>query len=685
MQKLEAGRTIGGYRIEARIGRGGMGVVYRATHIALDRQVALKVIAEELAEDEGFRERFRREPKLAASIDHANVIPVFDAGEVDEHLFVAMRYVQGSDLRSVITDEGRLAPDRAVSIVAQVASGLDAAHELGLVHRDVKPANVLIENRAGREHVYLTDFGLTKGGEGSTALTKTGQWVGTPDYVAPEQIHGGMLDRRTDIYALGAVLYHAMAGQPPYGRETEVAKIYAHLSRPPPELPGDVDAPSELKETIRRAMAKEPADRYATAGELGRHALAAVETRPAGSTRLAAPPAIPTETRAETEAVTPDSRSASVGAEVSAERSVPPTRAVRPDLAAGPSETALETGPTVAAEAGELGPAAADAPSAPRPAGAPRSVIVNRRRVVALGSLGVVVLAVAGFLIGSSGGDSDSPSLSSSASAGTVELRFPSTWQRAGEAVAVPGISFNRPIALEPAGDAGGAGLKAGPVDAVGPTLLPERFLRLLGGKRPSGEPVELGRLEAIRYTDLEPKGFEGALTVFAVPTTNGVATTACAAPPGTSETVANECEQIAGSLRLVNANAFPLEPDKAYASVLNRTIDDLNEARDKQLEQAREAKSPDVQAAALDALAASYDDAAGRLSEVSISPAVKPANAAIVSALSAGADAYRGMAGAARANQEGAYEAAGDRAREADAELQRALARLQVLGYEVG
>ena len=250
--------TVGGYRIEQQIGRGGMGVVFLATHMALDKRVALKVIAEELAEDEGFRERFRREPKLAASIDHPNVIPVFDAGEDEDQLFVAMRYVDGSDLRTVIADEGRLKPERAARIVAQVAEALDAAHELGLVHRDVKPANVLIENRRGEEHVYLTDFGLTKGGEGSAALTKTGQWVGTPDYVAPEQIHGGVLDRRTDIYSLGGVLYHTLAGHPPYGRETEVAKIYAHLSKPPPELPDDVDASPELRAVIRRAMAKEP-------------------------------------------------------------------------------------------------------------------------------------------------------------------------------------------------------------------------------------------------------------------------------------------------------------------------------------------------------------------------------------------------------------------------------------------
>ena len=177
---------------------------------------------------------FRREPRLAASIDHPNVIPVFDAGEADEQLFVAMRLVEGSDLRSIVAAEGKLEPERAAQIVAQVGEALDAAHELGLVHRDVKPGNVLIERRGNHEHVYLTDFGLTKGGEGSATLTRTGQWVGTPDYVAPGTDPRGHPRPSHGHLRAGRRPLSRARGQPPYGRETEVAKIYAHLSKPPP-------------------------------------------------------------------------------------------------------------------------------------------------------------------------------------------------------------------------------------------------------------------------------------------------------------------------------------------------------------------------------------------------------------------------------------------------------------------
>ncbi len=311
-QPVSTGSTIGGYRVEEPIGRGGMGIVYRATHIALRKPVALKLITEELAEDEGFQERFRREPQLAASIDHPNVIQVFDAGEDDGRLFVAMRLIDGTDLGAEIAREGRLDPERAARIVSQVAEGLDAAHELNLVHRDVKPANILLENRRGKEYVYLTDFGLTKSGESVGGVTKTGQWLGTPDYVAPEQIEGRELDPRADVYALGAVLYHALAGKPPYGSESEVAKIYAHLSKPLPPLD---DVSPELVATIQRAMAKDPADRYPTAGEFGREALAAATGKGevSNQTRAFAAATVPAGGKP-TKAATPASHATEPGA-----------------------------------------------------------------------------------------------------------------------------------------------------------------------------------------------------------------------------------------------------------------------------------------------------------------------------------------------------------------------------------
>jgi DNA-binding beta-propeller fold protein YncE/tRNA A-37 threonylcarbamoyl transferase component Bud32 len=294
MPEVSIGSEFAGYRIESVAGEGGMGRVYRATQTALKRRVALKLIVPELADDADFRARFERESHLLASIEHPNVIPVYEAGEAEGRLFIVMRWVEGTDLRTVIATAGRLDPDRAVSIVEQVAAALDAAHSGGLVHRDVKPANVMLTTTLGQEHAYLMDFGLTKKTASDTQLTRTGHFVGTPDYMPPEQIRGERADARSDVYALGCMLFHALTGRPPYERESEVAKMYAHLHDPPPPVaaPG---APAGLDPVIARALAKDPEERYPSAGDLGRAARAAfsgaVPSQPERSlaTGLAAP------------------------------------------------------------------------------------------------------------------------------------------------------------------------------------------------------------------------------------------------------------------------------------------------------------------------------------------------------------------------------------------------------------
>ena len=291
MISLSAGDVIAGYRLDELAGRGGMGVVFRATHIALERQVAVKLIAPELAADEKFRQRFQRESRVAASIDHPHVIPIFDAGDEDGQLYVAMRYVEGTDLGALVAHQGTLEPPQAVELIAQVSDALDAAHERGLVHRDVKPANVLLESRPSGYHAYLTDFGLVKTvGAASGVLTRTGQWLGTPDYAAPEQILGAEVDARTDVYALGCMLYQLIAGKPPFEADTDVAKMFAHLSNPPPSLSDSrPDTPAALDEVIRSALAKEPAERQGSAGELTAAARAAIAV-PAATVPAPAPP-----------------------------------------------------------------------------------------------------------------------------------------------------------------------------------------------------------------------------------------------------------------------------------------------------------------------------------------------------------------------------------------------------------
>jgi ABC-type branched-subunit amino acid transport system substrate-binding protein/DNA-binding beta-propeller fold protein YncE/predicted Ser/Thr protein kinase len=256
--ELTPGSTFAHYRIEGLVGRGGMGVVYRASDLRLERPVALKLIAPELAEDERFRERFLRESRVAASLDHRGVVPIHEAGEEAGQLFIAMRYVEGEDLKTLLEREGTLAPERALSILSQVADALDAAHEKGLVHRDVKPGNVLLDSR---EHAYLTDFGLTKQLGG--ASTETGQVVGTFAYLAPEQIRGEAVDRRTDCYALACVLYECLGGHPPFRRSTEAETLWAHMQEEPPSL----RAYPELAPVLQKALAKEKNDRYASCGD----------------------------------------------------------------------------------------------------------------------------------------------------------------------------------------------------------------------------------------------------------------------------------------------------------------------------------------------------------------------------------------------------------------------------------
>src|SRR2546430_1396444 len=220
------GETFGGYTIESLLGRGGMGTGYLATHARLGRKVAVKVIAPELADDEDFRARFLRESQLAASLDHPNVIPIYDADEVDGVLYLAMRYVRGSSLQALIRERGSLPPAETLRIAEQIGGALDAAHDAGLVHRDVKPANILLAEPG--DHAYLCDFGLAKR-TSSQGTTRAGSFLGTVDYCAPEQIQGGPLDGRADVYSLGCVLFHCLAGQAPFLRETEFAVLNAHL------------------------------------------------------------------------------------------------------------------------------------------------------------------------------------------------------------------------------------------------------------------------------------------------------------------------------------------------------------------------------------------------------------------------------------------------------------------------
>ena len=260
------GTTVAGYRLEKLLGRGGMSVVYLAEHVRLGRNVALKLLSPALTEDESFRERFERESRRAAEIDHPNIVPIYDAGDADGQYYIAMRYVPGSDLKAVIKRDGPLSVGRTLYILEQAASALDAAHDRDLVHRDVKPANILIEEPSDR--VFLTDFGVVKH-TSSHGLTRTGFFIGTVDYAAPEQIEGLPVDARTDVYSLGCVLYECLTGRAPFDRDAEVAVMHAHLTEPPPSLrTARPDLPRELDRVVAAAMAKAKDERPATCEQL---------------------------------------------------------------------------------------------------------------------------------------------------------------------------------------------------------------------------------------------------------------------------------------------------------------------------------------------------------------------------------------------------------------------------------
>ncbi|MFD8142644.1 serine/threonine-protein kinase [Streptomyces sp. NPDC059708] len=260
------GTQIAGYLVESEIGRGGMAVVYRARDLRLDRTVALKLLAPELARNDTFRKRFAHESKVAAAIDHPHIVPVFEAGETDGLLYIAMRFVAGQDLRALLDRTGPLPVETAARIAGQVASALDAAHDHDLVHRDVKPGNILVADGTDSEHpehVYLTDFGLTKKSLSLTGFTSVGQFVGTLDYVAPEQIAGKPVDGRCDVYSLGCVVHEMLTGGPPFQRDDDMALLWAHQFDPPPppssrrpQLSPAVDA------VLAKALAKTPEDRW---------------------------------------------------------------------------------------------------------------------------------------------------------------------------------------------------------------------------------------------------------------------------------------------------------------------------------------------------------------------------------------------------------------------------------------
>src|SRR4051794_18339711 len=580
-----------------------MGVVYEATQLSLNRTVALKLLAGQLGDDPAFRERFRREGLLQAQIDHPNIVTVYEAGDTDEGLFLAMRLVRGPNLKDMIVSR-ELDAGRSLRILTPVADALDAAHAEGLIHRDIKPQNILV---SGRDHAYLADFGLTKA-PGEKSLTKTGQFVGTLDYISPEQIRGKSASKQSDIYALAAVLYECLSGVVPYPKDSEAAVLYAHMSDEPPSVTeARPDLPAALDDVIRKAMSKDPEESLQAGREMLREAeeVFRCKTRAA----MTPPPTIEASEEAgirasETDVCTREARAqdsdelatqvggadatrAAVGGDATHVGGVDATRAAGPGTEG--TQVAGAGGATVAAGAAagatRMGAAPDGAATAPLPVTGHGAAVDAPSRVsgglIAAVVVGVIALAVVGYLVGSSGSNSkEAPANNSSASAGPLTVTFPDTWQKVDSAPPIPGLTFKDPIYVAPKGGPAVGVMTTGMVSASDPTLLPTTFKKQLTGPAPKGEPVQLGDLKAYRYTGLKPKNYPQDLTVYTVPTDAGVATVACSASAAQAQSFLPECERSASTLTLSGTKATGLGIPASYVNSVNGAIKTMQSKR---------------------------------------------------------------------------------------------------------
>lgn len=638
---LEIGSEIEGYRIERLIGRGGMGEVYEATQLGLGRKVAFKVLHTRLGQDRAFRERFRREGQLQAGLEHPNVVTVYEAGELEGELFLAMRLVAGATLKQLIVS-AELDAARALRVLQPIASALDAAHARGLVHRDVKPQNILV---ADQDHPFLADFGLTRGTD-ETGLTRSGQFVGTVDYISPEQVRGEPAVSASDVYAFAGVLYECLSGSVPYPRPSDAAVLYAHVNDDPPRVCATrPDLPDGIDRVIARGMAKEP-ERRPSATELIAAAAAELEGDPAVA----------------------GSRPPQTG---SLAHGVRPVEGDTEDGIATPATPAAPATPATLSSAGTSGTG--------QGVWARTASVLSEPWARWAGVSFVVALAAVAFLAGRAGDGETPGELATAAASDTISLRAPAGWTAisSDERPAITGLDLADAVGVAPAArDA--SGVLAGVTSTSGPLLLPAGLRERLGDDTPTGDPVKLGDLEALRYEGLRLRGFDRGLTLYVAPTTAGVATVACYSPSSGAAAAGPVCESIAQSLELLRGRPFPLATEPDVARSLRRATAELNGSRKTGRRALARASTPDGQARAAQRLATAYDEGTSSLRELEVSPAIAAATANAERAMRAAAGAYRRLSAAARASSGSRFDAARAAIRKGEARVDRALSRLE-------
>jgi serine/threonine protein kinase len=644
---LEPGTTFAGYRIDRLLGRGGMGEVYEATQTALTRTVALKIISAELSEDPRFRERFRREGRIQAQLDHPNIVTVHEAGESDYGLFIAMRFVRGPTLKELIVAR-QVDPERAIRILGPVAEALDAAHRAGLVHRDVKPQNILVGDA---DHAFLADFGLTKGAE-DTSITESGQFLGTLDYIAPEQIHGRRPTALSDVYAFGGVLYESLTGTVPYPKESQAAVLYAHIADPPPQVTRSrPELPAELDGVIGRAMAKDPRDRHPAAAPIVAEADRILSSSPR-RLGLPPPPDAPEDLgmrRDEADVTTERTR-------MELERMMTPPRA----------QSARPAQPTEPA----------------RPA-ATRSEHPRLPLLLGLAALAAVI-AIAAALLGAASAPEAAALESLSSPSGDLEVSRPDSWQAAEGPAGVPGLRMKDARAARAPGSGAERLLTIGTAEGSAPTFLPDSLLDRLDSRRPQGEVVRVNAVDGYRYRDLRPKGFDGRVTIFAVPTTDGVAMVTCAGPGSGADSFMRECERAAATLELPGKDPVTLRTADTYARALSEAFGVMGRTRDRALARLERARSARARARAAADVSAAYSRAARAVSALTPGPGAQQANVALVSALERASSEWQALEQAARGGNRGAYTRARSAVTRAEDGLSETLGELRRLGFRV-
>jgi predicted Ser/Thr protein kinase len=682
-------RRVGRYEIISELGRGGMATVYLARQRDLDRLVALKELSALRQSDPAFTRRFLRESRLAGSLSHPNIVTVHDYFESHGTPYIAMEYVDGGSLRPHI---GHMALTQVVGVLEGMLSALDHAERHDIVHRDLKPENVLLTSD-GR--VKIADFGIAKATTSAhqrSLLTSTGMTVGTPNYMAPEQAMGQELGPSTDLYSLGVMAFEFFVGHVPFhDTEEPVAVLMRQVSDPiPPAHAVNAEVDEAISNWIGHLLVKEPADRIQSAGdawdELEEIVITLVGARWRRSSRILAPSRRPPD-------VPPGPATP------------PPSEAARPPLM--PTMKVPDWGPEAPTrrldEREDAAWAATAMPGAPtRRLDEDTEVSTNGKRRGALRLLATAALAVVALLVALAaafGGGSSTPTESGggqtvaaptvSVSGPDLALRVPRGWSR--RRPPELGLPISHAAAASPRRRGGGPVVEFGMVRrgaASNDALLPAAFLSSLGQSEsapPPRTPVRLPAqgLQAWRYRNLRPVGSGDALTVYTVPTSAGIATVACAVPPGQAGGLQRQCDAIASTLRLRRGTAYPIGPSEAYASTLNGALGDLQQSADANETSLERSQTLAGQAAAANALASAYRGAARQLADLNLSPADTAVNKRLISSLRAAGRAYTRAARAASAGNADSYRAASAAIPGVKARLNAALSDVQGAGYQ--